>query len=271
MLAPTSIVFSANEWLRGRLELVCTIVLSASAFAVTLIRFKASSSGFIGMILSYGLSLKVFVVIAVQYQCMLANAIISVERVEQYMHIPSEALEVIEDNRPAHEWPTVGKVEILDLKVRYKPNAPLVLRGINCTIEGGDKIGIVGRTGNGKTTLISVVFHLVEPTEGKVIVDDYDICTIGLHDLRSRSGVIPQDPTLFSGSVRFNLDPLSRHTDNQIWAVLDKCRLREAIQEKRRRPGFFSCTRWNKLEHGAVTTILFGTCFVEEEPDTGAR
>ncbi|TQD86874.1 hypothetical protein C1H46_027575 [Malus baccata] len=216
-------------WLASNLQ---DSSMSTSAFAITLIRFKASSSGFIGMILSYGLSLNVFVVIAVQYQCILANAIISVERVEQYMHIPSEAPEVIEDNRPAHEWATIGKVEILDLKVRYRPNAPLVLHGINCTIEGGDKIGIVGRTGSGKTTLISVMFHLVEPTERKVIVDDYDICTIGLHDLRSRFGIIPLDPTLFSGSVRFNLDPLSRHTDNQIWAVLDKCWLREAIQEK---------------------------------------
>ncbi|KAM2227790.1 hypothetical protein ACFXTI_014563 [Malus domestica] len=127
MLAPTSIVFSANEWLRGRLELVCTIVLSASTFAITLIRFKAYSSGFIGMILSYGLSLNVFVVIVVEYQCMLANGIISVERVEQYMHIPSEAPEVIEDNRLAHEWPTVGKVEILDLKVSITKEVLVVL------------------------------------------------------------------------------------------------------------------------------------------------
>ncbi|XP_062026018.1 ABC transporter C family member 10-like [Rosa rugosa] len=222
--------FSTNEWLTERLEFLCAIVLSASAIAITWI--DASSSGFVGMTLSYGLSLNVFLVTSVQLQCMIGNSIVSVERVEQYMHITSESAEVIEENRPAHNWPVVGKVEICDLKVRYRPNSPLVLRGINCIIEGGYKVGIVGRTGSGKTTLISVLFRLVEPTEGKVIIDDYDICTIGLHDLRSRLGIIPQEPTLFGGSVRFNLDPLSEHTDLEIWEVLEKCQLRKAIEEK---------------------------------------
>ncbi|KAB2616742.1 ABC transporter C family member 10-like [Pyrus ussuriensis x Pyrus communis] len=224
--------FSANEWLIERLELLCAIVLSASALFIILIQFDSSSSGLIGMTLSYGLPLNAFLVMSVQFQGLLANSIISVEMVEQYMHIPSEAPEVKEENRPARTWPTVGKVEICNLKLRYTPDSPLVLRGISCTIEGGNKIGIVGRTGSGKTTLISVLFRLVEPSDGKVIVDDYDISTIGLHDLRSRFGIIPQDPTLFNGSVRFNLDPLSEHTDHQIWEVLEKCQLREAIQEK---------------------------------------
>ncbi|XP_062074489.1 ABC transporter C family member 10-like [Humulus lupulus] len=224
--------FSASQWLIQRLETLCTIVLSSFALATTLLPFEASDSGFIGMALSYGLSLNMFLVISVQFQCMLENAIISVERVEQYMHIPSEAEEVIHENRPAQNWPTLGKVEICNLKVRYRQNAPMVLRGISCIIEGRDKIGIVGRTGSGKTTLISVLFRLVEPTEGKILVDDLDICSIGLYDLRSRFGIIPQDPTLFNGSVRFNLDPLSQHTDQEIWEVLEKCQLREAIQEK---------------------------------------
>ncbi|KAK2966470.1 hypothetical protein RJ640_018999 [Escallonia rubra] len=224
--------FAANEWLIQRLEMLCAIVVSASALAMTLVSLKASESGFVGMALSYGLSLNVFLVFSVQSQCSLSNMIISVERIEQYMHIPSEAPEIILGNRPSFSWPSVGRVEIRDLKVRYRPNAPLVLRGISCIFEGGHKVGIVGRTGSGKTTLISALFRLVEPTEGMIIIDDLNISSIGLHDLRSHLGIIPQDPTLFSGSVRYNLDPLSEHTDHEIWEVLEKCQLRQAIQEK---------------------------------------
>ncbi|KAH7850856.1 hypothetical protein Vadar_003828 [Vaccinium darrowii] len=224
--------FSANEWLIQRLEILCAVVLSCSALGISLLQNDASKSGFIGMALSYGLSLNIYVVLSVQSEGTRSNSIIAIERLEQYMHIPSEAPEIIEGNRPALNWPVVGKVEICDLKVRYRPNSPLVLRGISCIFEGGDKIGIVGRTGSGKTTLISALFRLVEPTDGKIIIDDLDISTIGLHDLRSHFGVIPQDPTLFSGSARYNLDPLTEHTDQEIWEVLEKCQLREVVQEK---------------------------------------
>ncbi|GAB4834506.1 Multidrug resistance-associated protein 7, partial [Ancistrocladus abbreviatus] len=157
---------------------------------------------------------------------------ISVERLEQYMHISCEAPEIVDENRPGPDWPSVGRVEIHDLKVRYRPDAPLVLKGISCIFEGGWKVGIVGRTGSGKTTLINTLFRLVEPSEGKIIVDDVDISKIGLHDLRSHFGIIPQEPILFGGSVRYNLDPLAVHTDEEIWEVLEKCQLKEVVQEK---------------------------------------
>ncbi|KAI4348060.1 hypothetical protein L6164_008821 [Bauhinia variegata] len=224
--------FAANEWLIQRLETVSAVLLASAALCMVVLPPGTFSSGFIGMALSYGLSLNLALVFSVQYQCTIANYIISVERLNQYMHLSSEAPEVIEGNRPPMNWPAVGKVVINDLQIRYRPGAPLVLRGITCTFQGGHKIGIVGRTGSGKSTLIGALFRLVEPAGGKLIIDDIDISSIGLHDLRSRFGVIPQDPTLFNGTVRYNLDPFSQHSDEEIWEVLGKCQLRETVEEK---------------------------------------
>lgn len=94
------------------------------------------------------------------------------------------------------------------------------MHGITCTFEGGNKIGIVGRTGSGKSTLIGALFRLVESAGGKILVDGIDISSIRLHDLRSSFGIIPQDPPLFIGTVRYNLDPLSQHSDQEIWEVI---------------------------------------------------
>ncbi|KAL2577581.1 hypothetical protein GLYMA_16G172400v4 [Glycine max] len=224
--------FSSNEWLILHLEMVSAVVLSFAALCMVMLPPGTFAPGFIGMALSYGFSLNAALVFLIQSQCNIANYIISVERINQYMHIPSEAEEVIEGNRPPLNWPDAGKVEINDLQIRYRPEGPLVLHGITCTFEGGHKIGIVGRTGSGKSTLISALFRLMEPASGKIVVDGINISSIGLQDLRSRLCIIPQDPTLFNGTVRYNLDPLSQHSDQEIWEVLGKCQLQEVVQEK---------------------------------------
>lgn len=144
---------------------------------------------------------------------------ISVERILQFTNIPSEAPLIIQECRPKLEWPGEGKIEFHDLHIQYDPAAPMVLKGVTCTFPGQKKIGVVGRTGSGKSTLVQALFRVVEPSVGRIVIDNVDICKIGLKDLRSRLGIIPQDPTLFQGTVRYNLDPLEQHSDQELWEV----------------------------------------------------
>ncbi|WJX84280.1 Canalicular multispecific organic anion transporter 2, variant 2 [Trifolium repens] len=222
----------AIEWLGLRLDVLSTITFAFSLILLISIPPGIINPGIAGLAVTYGLSIN-----AIQYRviwsiCSLENNIISVERILQHTTIRSEPPLVLEENRPDPSWPSYGKVDIRNLQVRYAPHLPLVLHGLTCTFHGGLKTGIVGRTGSGKTTLMQTLFRLVEPTAGEVIIDRINISTIGLHDLRSRLSIIPQDPTMFEGTVRSNLDPLEEYTDEQIWEALDKCQLGDEVRKK---------------------------------------
>ncbi|PWA86308.1 multidrug resistance-associated protein 3 [Artemisia annua] len=210
---------AAMEWLGIRLDM-----LSSFTFVVFLIFLISIPEGTIdpsiaGLAVTYGLTLNTLQGWVVWTLTNLENKIISVERILQYSSIPSEPPLVIESNRPDDQWPSQGEVDIRHLQVRYAPHMPLVLRGLTCTFSGGKKTGIVGRTGSGKSTLIQTLFRLVEPAAGQILIDGVNISTIGLHDLRSRLSIIPQDPTMFEGTIRSNLDPLEEYTDDKIWEV----------------------------------------------------
>ncbi|XP_030490551.2 ABC transporter C family member 8 [Cannabis sativa] len=220
---------AAIEWLVLRIEVLQNLTLFTAAFFLILLPKGQIAPGLVGLSLSYALSLTGTQIFLTRWYCNLANYIVSVERIKQFMHIPEEPPAIIEGSRPPSSWPTMGRIELQSLKIRYRPNAPVVLKGITCTFEERTRVGVVGRTGSGKTTLISALFRLVEPASGKIIIDGLDICSIGLKDLRMNLSIIPQEPTLFRGSIRTNLDPLGLYSDDEIWQALDKCQLRATV------------------------------------------
>ncbi|XP_028212385.1 ABC transporter C family member 3-like isoform X2 [Glycine soja] len=225
-------IAGAMEWLCFRLDMLSSITFAFSLIFLISIPTGIIDPGIAGLAVTYGLNLNMIQAWVIWNLCNLENKIISVERILQYTSIPCEPPLVVEDNRPDPSWPLYGEVDIQDLQVRYAPHLPLVLRGLTCKFHGGMKTGIVGRTGSGKSTLIQTLFRIVEPTSGQVMIDNINISSIGLHDLRSRLSIIPQDPTMFEGTVRNNLDPLEEYTDEQIWEALDKCQLGDEVRKK---------------------------------------
>ncbi|XP_017971378.1 PREDICTED: putative ABC transporter C family member 15 [Theobroma cacao] len=222
------------EWLCVRINFLFNFVFFLVLIILVSLPRSAIDPSLAGLAATYGLNLNVLQAWVIWNLCNVENKMISVERILQFTNIPSEAPLVIEDCRPKPEWPTEGRIELENLQVQYAPTLPLVLKGITCTFPGERKIGVVGRTGSGKSTLIQALFRVVEPSGGRITIDGVDISTIGLQDLRSRLGIIPQDPILFQGNIRTNLDPLQQHTDQEIWEVLNKCRLADMVRQDQR-------------------------------------
>ncbi|KAG7629159.1 ABC transporter C family member 9 [Arabidopsis thaliana] len=225
-------VASAMEWLSFRLNLLSHFVFAFSLVLLVTLPEGVINPSIAGLGVTYGLSLNVLQATVIWNICNAENKMISVERILQYSKIPSEAPLVIDGHRPLDNWPNVGSIVFRDLQVRYAEHFPAVLKNITCEFPGGKKIGVVGRTGSGKSTLIQALFRIVEPSQGTIVIDNVDITKIGLHDLRSRLGIIPQDPALFDGTIRLNLDPLAQYTDHEIWEAIDKCQLGDVIRAK---------------------------------------
>ncbi|KAG2246903.1 hypothetical protein Bca52824_086531 [Brassica carinata] len=220
---------AAMEWVIMRIEILQNVTLFTCALLLILIPKGYIAPGLVGLSLSYALTLTQTQVFLTRWYCTLSNSIISVERIKQYMSIPEEPPAVVDGRRPPSSWPSNGTIHLQELKIRYRPNAPLVLKGISCTFREGTRVGVVGRTGSGKSTLISALFRLVEPASGCILIDGIDISKIGLKDLRMKLSIIPQEPTLFRGCIRTNLDPLGVYSDDEIWKALEKCQLKITI------------------------------------------
>ncbi|XP_065208391.1 multidrug resistance-associated protein 1-like isoform X2 [Planococcus citri] len=159
------------------------------------------------------------------------DGIIAVERISEYLAYPQEPDWDKSLVRVSDEWPDKGEITFDNFKLRYREGLQLVLRGISLTIKSGEKVGIVGRTGAGKTSIIQGLFRIVEPAGGAIFIDNVEITKIALHTLRSKLTVIPQDPILFYGTLRFNLDPFDKYPDEYLWDILEKSHLRNFVKE----------------------------------------
>jgi ABC-type multidrug transport system fused ATPase/permease subunit len=159
----------------------------------------------------------------------LESQMTSVERVNEYSHLPPENnLEVADDKKPPKDWPNKGVIHFDDVTLQYNRDDPPVLKNLCFTINGKEKVGIVGRTGAGKSSIIAALFRM-SPPSGIILIDGIDTDSIGLTDLRNKISNIPQDPVLFAGPVRRNIDPFNNHTDKRLWEVLEEVRLKEAV------------------------------------------
>ncbi|KAM7508896.1 hypothetical protein LguiA_019349 [Lonicera macranthoides] len=223
---------AAMEWLSFRLNQLSNFVFASSLVLLVTLPEGIIIPSIAGLAVTYGISLNVQQASVIWNICNAEYKMISVERILQYSNIPSEAALIIEDSRPPNNWPETGTISFTNLQIRYAEHLPSVLKNITCTFPGRKKVGVVGRTGSGKSTLIQAIFRIVEPREGTIIIDEVDISKIGLHDLRSRLSIIPQDPTMFDGTVRVNLDPLHQYSDTEVWEALDKCQLGDVVRAK---------------------------------------
>ncbi|CAH1274300.1 ABCC1 [Branchiostoma lanceolatum] len=218
----------SNRWLALRLEFVGNcIVLFAALFAV--IGRETLSPGIVGLSITYALQITQTLNWMVRMTSELETNIVAVERIKEYAETETEADWVVDDNRPPDNWPSEGKVNFNSYQTRYREGLDLVIKGIDVTIKGGEKIGIVGRTGAGKSSLTLAIFRIIEAAGGDIEIDGVNISKIGLHDLRGRITIIPQDPVLFSGTLRMNLDPFDSRTDQDIWVALELSHLKDFV------------------------------------------
>ncbi|XP_028401691.1 multidrug resistance-associated protein 4-like [Dendronephthya gigantea] len=255
---------AANRWLGYRLDLICASFMTFVAF----IPFIAYEVGIgvnpvlVGLSLIYTKRLTGMFQFCVRQTAEVENQMVSVERVQQYSKLDHEADLEILDSKPQETWPERGQITGENVSFRYHPSLPLVLKGINFNIKPKEKVGIVGRTGAGKSSLISALFRLAEP-RGKIYIDGVSIKGIGLHDLRKKLSIIPQDPVIFTGSVRDNLDPFSNHKDVEIWNALEQVQLKEVVNNYSAKLNFQITESGNNLSVGQRQLICLARAILK--------
>ncbi|ORY47490.1 P-loop containing nucleoside triphosphate hydrolase protein [Rhizoclosmatium globosum] len=217
------------RWLGIRLEIIGNLLILFTALFGVISR-ETINPAMIGLALSYVLQVTQLLSLCIRQFTDAEVQLVSIERMNYYAsHIETEPPGTIDSTLPPQNWPSEGKIEFDNLSMRYQPHLPLVLTNITLNINKHEKVGVVGRTGSGKSSLMLSLFRILEADVGSIKIDGIDISTLGVKDLRSRLSIIPQDPILFSGTVRSNLDPFNEHQDHDIWTALESSGMKLAI------------------------------------------
>uniref|UniRef100_A0A096LXM6 ATP-binding cassette sub-family C member 5 n=1 Tax=Poecilia formosa TaxID=48698 RepID=A0A096LXM6_POEFO len=227
----TNYLFScAMRWLAVRLDLISISLITAVALLIVFMQNQIPPA-YAGLAISYVVQLTGLFQFTVRLLSETEARFTSVERINHYIKsLDSEApRQSPEAAAPAPSWPQQGKISFQDVDMRYRDHLPLVLKSLSFTVLPEETVGIVGRTGSGKSSLAVALFRLVELSAGSIVIDGIDIAQIGLDDLRSKLAIIPQEPVLFIGTVRSNLDPWDQYTDEQIWEALEKTHIKEMV------------------------------------------
>uniref|UniRef100_A0A673BTL2 ATP-binding cassette sub-family C member 5 n=1 Tax=Sphaeramia orbicularis TaxID=375764 RepID=A0A673BTL2_9TELE len=222
----------AMRWLAVRLDLISIFLITAVALLIVFLHNQIPPA-YAGLAISYAVQLTGLFQFTVRLLTETEARFTSVERINHYIKcLESEApRQSPEATAPAPSWPQHGKITFQNVEMRYRDDLPLVLKKLSFTILPEETIGIVGRTGSGKSSLGVALFRLVELTGGSIIIDGINIAQIGLDDLRSKLAIIPQEPVLFIGTVRSNLDPWDQYSDAEIWEALEKTHIKEMVSQ----------------------------------------
>lgn len=219
------------RWLGVRLDYATSVVVGCTALGVVVLG-NSMDVGLAGVALTQSLLLTGFFQWGVRQMAETENLFTSVERIEiMTRETPIEAARHIPSTKPAEDWPKDGTVSFENVVLKYRPELPPALNGINFTTRARERVGVVGRTGSGKSSILAALFRIVELTGGSICIDGVDISTLGLFDLRSRLAIVPQEANLFNGTVRSNLDPMGTCSDVQLWDALARVYMRDVVRE----------------------------------------